>query len=58
MYAGNPPFQRAFVTDPYFKLIKQKRFDIFWNAHSRKRTAGYFTESFRHLFEKMIAYDP
>lgn len=58
MYAGNPPFEKAAVTDPYYKTIAQKKFDVFWQAHSRKRQKGYFSESFRDLFTRMVAYDP
>lgn len=58
MYAGNPPFQKATPTDPYYKLIKEKRYDIFWNAHNRKRSINYFSDSFKDLIQKMIAYVP
>lgn len=58
MFSGNPPFEKAVITDPYYKLIKEKRFDIFWNAHSRKRTPGFFTESFKDIVQKMLAYVP
>ena len=58
MYAGNPPFEKATPNDPYYKLIKEKRFDIFWKAHCRKRPAGYFSDAFKELFSKMVAFDP
>jgi serine/threonine protein kinase len=58
MYAGNPPFEKATITDPYYKLIKEKRFDVFWNAHSRKRLPTFFTDSFKDLVQKMISYVP
>jgi serine/threonine protein kinase len=58
MYSGNPPFEKATLTDPYYKLIKEKRYDIFWNAHSRKRLPSFFTDSFKDLIQKMIAYVP
>jgi len=58
MYAGNPPFEKATPNDPYYKLIKEKRFDIFWKAHNRKRAPNFFTDSFRNLLERMIAFDP
>lgn len=58
MYAGNPPFEKPAITDPYYKLIKEKRFDVFWNAHSRKRLPTFFSESFKDLVQKMLAFVP
>lgn len=58
MYAGNPPFEKATANDPYYKLLKQKKYDIFWKAHLRKRPADYFKESFKDLFVRMVAFDP
>ena len=58
MYAGNPPFEKATPNDPYYKLTKEKRFDIFWKAHCRKRPAGFFSDAFKDLFGKMVAFDP
>jgi len=58
MYAGNPPFEKATVTDPYYKIIKDKKLDVFWKAHSRKRPAGFFSEAFKDLFARMVAFDP
>lgn len=58
MYAGNPPFEKAMPNDPYYKLIKEKKFDTFWKAHSRKRPVGYFSANFQDLFTKMVAFIP
>ena len=58
MYAGNPPFEKATPNDPYYKILKDKKYDIFWKAHSRKRPVGFFSESFRDLFVRMVAFDP
>ena len=58
MYAGNPPFEKAAVNDPYYKLIKEKNFSTFCKAHSRRRPLNYFGDAFRNLFEKMVAYNP
>ena len=58
MLAGNPPFEKATPTDPYYKLIKEKKYDIFWKAHTRKRPVGFFSETFKDLFERIVAYDP
>lgn len=58
MYAGNPPFEKATPTDPYYKILKEKKYDIFWKAHSRKRPVGFFSESFKNLFARMVAFEP
>ena len=58
MYAGNPPFEKATPNDPYYKILKDKKYDIFWKAHSRKRPVGFFSESFRDIFVRMVAFDP
>lgn len=58
MYAGNPPFEKATPTDPYYKILKEKKYDIFWKAHSRKRPVGFFSESFKDLFQRLVAFDP
>lgn len=43
MYAGNPPFEKAVPNDPYYKLLKDKKLDTFWKAHSRRRPVNYFS---------------
>jgi len=58
MYAGNPPFEKATANDPYYKLIKEKKEDVFWKAHSRKRPNGFFSDQFKDLFSRMVAYEP
>ena len=58
MYAGNPPFEKATPTDPYYKILKEKKYDIFWKAHSRKRPVGFFSDSFKDLFQRLVAFDP
>lgn len=57
MYAGNPPFEKATPSDPYYKLLKEKKYEVFWKAHSRKRPADFFSDSFRNLFVRMVAFD-
>ncbi len=58
MYAGNPPFEKAAVNDPYYKLIKDKNYATFWKAHSRRRPLNYFSDTFKNIFERMVAYNP
>jgi len=58
MYAGNPPFEKATPNDPYYKLIKDKKIDTFWKAHSRRRPVNYFSPQFKDLFSRMVAFNP
>jgi serine/threonine protein kinase len=58
MYSGLPPFEKAVVDDPFFKLIKQKEFRLFWKSHERKKTPGYYSRSFKDLFVRMVAFEP
>lgn len=58
MYAGNPPFEKATLNDPYYKLIKEKKYDTFWKAHSRRRAVNYFSDDFKDLFVRMVAFIP
>lgn len=58
MYAGNPPFERAALNDPYYKLIKDKNYGTFWKAHLRGRSSNYFSNEFQDLFIRMVAFDP
>ena len=56
MYTGNPPFQRALVSDPFYKTIKDKQHDIFWDAQAKHKPFGFFTAEFKDLFVRMVAY--
>jgi len=57
MYAGNPPFEKATANDPYYKLIRDKNYAVFWKAHSRRRPVDYFSDKFKDLFVRMVAYE-
>jgi serine/threonine protein kinase len=58
MYAGCPPFESASAIDPYYRLIRDKRFPTFWKAHSRRRAPEFFGELFKDLLQSMLAFDP
>lgn len=58
MYSGSPPFQRAVVMDPFYKTIKDKTYDTFWTAHCKGKPVNFFTEEFKDLFVRMVAYKP
>lgn len=57
MYAGNPPFEKAAPNDPYYRLIKDKNYPVFWKAHSRRRPANFFSDEFKNIFVSMVAYN-
>lgn len=56
LYSGNPPFQRALVTDPFYKALKEKQYSAFWEAHSKSKPVDFFTDDFKDLFQRMMAY--
>lgn len=58
MYTGTPPFEKTTPTDSYYRLIKDKNFTTFWNAHSKRKPAGFYTEDFKDLVNRMLAYVP
>lgn len=58
MYVGGPPFDKASSNDPWYKLLKDKKYDVYWKAHSQKKPLGFFSESFKDLIQKMLAFDP
>jgi len=58
MYAGGPPFEKAVPNDPYYKVLAAKQYNIFWGAHGKRKPAGFFTDSFKDLINKMLALKP
>lgn len=58
MYTASPPFEKSVPEDPYYRLIKDRNFTTFWNFHSKRRPAGFFTDDFKDLINKMLSYDP
>lgn len=57
MYAGGPPFEGT-VGDPFYSLIRERRFAFFWKAHARRRPPSFFSEAFKDLLQRMLAFDP
>ena len=57
MYTASPPFERSIPTDPFYKLLKDKNYAAFWNFHSKRRPAGFFSEEFKDLIQKMLTFD-
>jgi serine/threonine protein kinase len=43
MLSGHPPFQKAVVNDPYFKLIRDKKSNIFWTQHTKRKSVNFYS---------------
>lgn len=44
MYSGSPPFESAQPADRVYNLIRNGNWKVFWNAHSKRKPQGFFTE--------------
>lgn len=44
MYTGTPPFEKTTPTDSYYRLIKERNYTTFWNAHSKRKPTGFYSE--------------
>ena len=58
LYAGSPPFEKAVNTDPYYKVFSNKNYTVFWNAHSKRKPEGFFSNEFKDLINKMLLPKP
>lgn len=58
MLTGHPPFHKAMESDPYYKLLITDRNSTFWEAHSRNKEKGFFSNDFINLINTLLAYDP
>lgn len=57
--AGTPPFSMAEKTEFYYKLIVNKKWDMFWKYHMKgKPSPNFFSDDFKDLIQRMLAYDP
>jgi len=55
MFAGGPPFEKAVPGDPYYKVLAAKNYNVFWGAHSKRKPAEFFSDSFKDLMNRMLA---
>ena len=54
-----PPFENASPADPHYKLLATGSTDIFWQLHEEAAGgAGFFSEEFKDMFEKMMTLNP
>lgn len=60
MVTQHPPFTRAEPNDPFYRLLCAGRHDLFWKAHSKSKPGGdsFFSEEFKDLINRMLAFDP
>ena len=58
MFSASNPFQKAVVSDPYFKLLRDKRNLMFWSQHSKRKPADFFPPLFQDLIDRMLAFEP
>ena len=58
MYTASPPFEKTTPEDSYYRFLREKNYNGFWNFHSKRRPAGFFTDDFKDLIQRMLAYNP
>jgi serine/threonine protein kinase len=48
---GRPPFNRADLSDPFYKMIMTDRLDLFWKYHLRNKPNGdeFCSADFKNL---------
>jgi len=56
MLTGNPPFNRAHKSDPYYRLITNNTLANFWKSHGANKESGeaFFHPDFKDLVIKML----
>ena len=48
--AGTPPFSQAEKNEFYYKLLVNKKYDMFWKYHLKgKPSPAFFSEEFKSL---------
>jgi serine/threonine protein kinase len=58
MVSRHPPFTRADPSDPFYRLLRANRADLFWKAHSKNKPDGFYSEIFQDLITRMLQYEP
>ncbi|CAG9322567.1 unnamed protein product [Blepharisma stoltei] len=53
----NPPFTVGYLTDPCYNMLISNE-NVFWDLHSRNKSAGFFSPEFKSLIKGMLAFDP
>jgi serine/threonine protein kinase len=56
---GKHPFTSSIKEDSYYSLLLSKKYDRFWNYHTRKVSASSLpTTEFRDFFQRLVEPDP
>jgi len=58
MRSGNPPFNEATPTDPFYKCLAANRPDVFWQTYEQDLDEGYYSEEFKDLVTALLKLDP
>ena len=56
MMSQRPPFTRADINDPHYRLIVGNKANIFWQAH--ESAGSVYSKEFKQLFESVMALNP
>ncbi|CAG9320131.1 unnamed protein product [Blepharisma stoltei] len=56
MLSQNPPFNKATLTEPYYRLLSNKE-ERFWQLHSRNKPQNYYSAEFKSLITDMLAFN-
>ncbi len=57
MTAQHPPFRKASIQDPFYKLFCTQN-DLFWTKMSANKPPGTFSPEFKLLVNSLLAVDP
>lgn len=60
LVAAHHPFNKAELTDPFYKCFAQNRADLFWKTTCKNKQDGenHFSEEFKDLVTSMLQIDP
>lgn len=59
MISQRPPFNKADIQDPHYRLIAGGRHELFWQAHEQVNEGeNPFSPEFKDLFNQMMALNP
>lgn len=49
MYNGTPPFLSTKPHDKIYKLIRDRKYNKFWELHEKKKPLGFYPDSLKRL---------
>lgn len=57
MRSYNPPFIKASLTDPYYRLLMNDE-SRFWSICLRNKSSDHFSTNFRKLIKELLSFNP